>query len=479
MKQAAQSRRRFLRSLLSMAGSSAVPFTVNLAAMGEAAAQSSGEYKALVCLYMAGGNDAFNTVLATDDASWTEYIRLRTSDDGNSSIALPRTGTGAVLPIEPHTSQGRTYALHPAMEGVKQLFENSRAAIIANVGTLTHPTDLDQYGRGENLPPKLFSHNDQQSLWQSNGPEGASLGWGGQLGDLFMANNGAPTFTCISASGNAVFLSGSQVRQFQISTSGMPGITNLSNSLFGVPAASNPLQAVITKQTPNGNPFENEYAAIVSRAIAAQQTLSQAMLPTGTGAGQVPAPSLYINPNTLVAAANPLALQLQTVARIIGGRNALSVKRQVFYVSLGGFDTHDGQKVNQADLLAKISHAVVYFDSVLQHLDGSDLRNQVTLFTASDFGRTFLSNGDGTDHGWGSHHFVFGGAVKGKEIYGAFPQTGIGHSLDVGLGALLPTTSVDQYGATLATWFGVPTNQLAAVFPNIVNFSQYNLGFMA
>lgn len=463
-----QSRRRFLRSMLSLAGGTAVPFTLNLAAMSEAAAQTATDYKALICLYMAGGNDGFNTVLATDDVSWNEYIRLRSSDDASSSIALPRTG---VRPIVPISNQGRSFALHPALEAVSYLFANNRAAIVANVGPLTHPITLDQYLANQNVPLKLFSHNDQQSLWQSNGPEGSSLGWGGQLGDMFAKDNSAPTFTCISASGNAVFLSGKQVRQFQISTSGMPPISNLDASLFGAPAASNPLRSIITAQTPNGNPFENEYANVVSRAIAAQQTLSSAI-----SSITVKAPTNYTNPNTSVAASNPLALQLQTVARIIAGRDNLQVKRQVFYVSLGGFDMHDGQRANQADLLAKIDHAVKYFDEVLGE---TNMRNQVTMFTASDFGRTFLSNGDGTDHGWGSHHFVFGGAVNGREIYGDFPVTGVGHALDVGSGALLPTTSVDQYGATLAAWFGVPAGQLATVFPNIVNFSQHNLGFMA
>jgi uncharacterized protein (DUF1501 family) len=466
-----QSRRAFMRSMLSLVGSSAVPFTLNLAAMGEAAAQSSSDYKALICLYMAGGNDGFNTVLPIDTDFWAQYESLRTN--GAESIALPKVGTPTgVLPILPINSQGRKFALHPAMGEVQSLFNNGKAAIIANVGTLTHPISIDQYRNNENVPGKLFSHNDQQSFWQSDGLEGTSVGWGGRLGDVFEASYGASTFTCISASGNAVFLSGNQARQYQVSTSGTPPITNLNNSLFGVPAASNSLKAIVTAQTANGNIFQNEYAKVVERAIQAQQALSGAMLPSGDSG--IPAPQPYTNPNTKVAATNPLALQLQTVARIIGGRDKLSIKRQVFYVSLGGFDTHDGQKANQADLLAKISHAVGYFYGVL----GTDMSNQVTLFTASDFGRTFLSNGDGTDHGWGSHHFVFGGAVNGQKIYGDFPKTAIDPELDVGSGALLPTTSVDQYGATLADWLGVTATQMPGVFPNIINFSEQNLGFM-
>ena len=156
----------------------------------------------------------------------------------------------------------------------------------------------------------------------------------------------------------------------------------------------------------------------------------------------------------------------------------MGVKRQVFYVGITGFDTHDDQRVRQADLLAQLSHAMSYFYGTLKSLNGADLQKQVTLFTASDFGRTFTSNGDGTDHGWGAHHFVMGGAVKGKNIYGTVPAVGLGHELDIGSGALLPTVSVDQYGATLASWFGLSATQIADVFPNIGNFGTRNLGFM-
>lgn len=463
------SRRRFLHSMLSLAGTSALPFAASLAAIGEAAAQTADDYKALVCLFLAGGNDGFNTVLATDQTYWDDYIKYRgTSDD--SSIALVKD---SLLPIIPNTNHERNFGLHPVMAGVQDLFGKHRAAIIANVGTLKQPTSRTQYLANDNLPPKLFSHNDQQSLWQSDGTEGAGLGWGGQIGDYArqIPPGSNPTFTCISPAGNAVFLSGAEVRQFQITPSGLPKITNLDTSFFGT--QSTVLKAVITASS--DNIFENEYANTVKRAVDAQAILSGAMLPIGTSTGQVRDPGNYTNPNTNTQAANPLAAQLQAVARIIGGRNGLSVKRQVFFVSLGGFDTHDGQKANQADLLAKVSHAVRYFDEVIEALG---VGQQVTLFTASDFGRTFVTNGDGTDHGWGSHHFVFGGAVEGKEIYGTFPESGVNHDHDVGGGALLPTTSVNQYAATLASWFGVPDVQLDAIFPDLHNFPQRNLGFM-
>ena len=472
------SRRRFLGSMLGLAGSTAAPFALNLAAMGQAAAQSADDYKALVCLFMNGGNDSFNTVLATDTPSWGEYLRLRNTG-GNDSIHLPGAGeTGGVLSITPATAQaGRSFALHPALAPVKELFDGGRAAIVANVGTLIQPLTLAQYKAGTVvLPPKLFSHNDQQSTWQSGLPEGASVGWGGRLGDLLGAGNANATFTAISAASNTLFLSGRQVRQFQVGQAGAVPIRNIGGSgyLFGTTEGETALRDIIS--TAGDDLMEQEHVATVQRAISSQSILSGAMLPAG--AGGVPNPPPYVNPNTGVSGVNPLAVQLQTVARIIAGRGALGAKRQVFYVTLGSFDTHDRQKVLHADLMARLAHALAYFDTTLAALQGADLRSQVTTFTASDFGRTFSSNGDGTDHGWGAHHFVVGGAVKGRDIYGAFPVTGVGHALDVGSGALLPTTSVDQYGATLAKWFGVADSQLAEVFPNIGNFSRRDLGFM-
>lgn len=471
------SRRHFLGSMLTLAGTSAAPFALNLAAMGNAAAQSAGDYKAMVCLFLNGGNDAFNTVLATDSASWNEYLRVRNTG-GSDSIHLPGTGeTGGVLPIVPATAQaGRSFALHPALGPLKELFDGGRAAVVANVGTLVQPTTLAQYkAKSVALPPKLFSHNDQQSTWQSGQPEGASVGWGGRLGDLAVAGNANAMFTTISAAGNTVFLSGQQVRQFQVGQAGAVAIRGISANLFGTAAGTSALQAILADA---GNDLiEQEQKSAVQRAISSQSILSGAMLAAGpTG---VPNPTNYINPSTGVAATNPLAVQLQTVARIIGGRSALGARRQVFYVTLGGFDTHDRQKIQQADLMARLAHALAYFDTALAALQGTDLRRQVTTFTASDFGRTFSSNGDGTDHGWGAHHFVVGGAVRGRDIYGAFPASGLGHALDVGSGSLLPTISVDQYGATLAKWFGVPDSQLGEVFPNLANFTQRDLGFMS
>lgn len=468
------SRRRFLASMAGAAGTRALPFAATLAAMGNAAAADGDDYKALICVFLTGGNDAYNTVLATDSVSWQQYERYRSG--GATSIALPPPGaSGGVLPIAPsapHT--GRTFALHPNLGSVKSLFDAGRVGIVANVGTLVAPTTVGAYRSGTaTLPRELFSHNDQQSVWQSSMPEGASYGWGGRMGDLLASGNSNNMFTCVSTAGNAVFVSGRNVSQYQVDAAGVKPVLSLDGYLFGT--TRHPLRSIITNNG-SSNVLEREYVAIVNKALQSQTFLGNAMAPSG-GSG-IPVPPTYIDPNTRRATVNPLAVQLQTVARVIAARGALGVRRQVFFVSLGGFDTHDNQRTRHADLMARLAHGMAYFDDISANLMGVNMRDKITLFTASDFGRTLVTNGDGTDHGWGGHHFVMGGAVQGRNIYGSFPAVGLGHDSDVGRGALLPNQSVEQYGATLARWFGVPDAQLATVFPNLPNFAQRNLGFM-
>ncbi|WEF35671.1 DUF1501 domain-containing protein [Pseudoduganella chitinolytica] len=466
------SRRRFLGSALSLAGGSAMPLLAGLGASANANAAS--DYKALVCVFMNGGNDAYNTVLATDPDSWSQYQRYR-STSNTASISLPAaTSNGGVQRIYPTTIQnGRNFGLHPALGPLRLMFDVGRAAVVANVGTLVQPTSIAEYRNGTALLPReLFSHNDQQSVWQSSQPEGASYGWGGRIGDLVAAGNSKNTFTCISTAENAVFVSGRTMTQYQLSPAGVPSVLSMNGTLFG--AHNHPLAAVIAPSS--RNLIENEYSAVTRRALETQSVLAAAM--AADGAGGIPAPSLYISPITGARSVNPLAVQLQTVARVIAGRRTLGVKRQVFYVSLSGFDTHANQKTRHSELMGKLAHALAYFDQITGNLMGVNMREQVTAFTASDFGRTLVSNGDGTDHGWGGHHFVVGGAVRGHDVYGYFPQIGLQHGQDVGNGALLPNISVDQYGATLARWFGVPPGHLDDVFPNLKNFSTRNLGFM-
>ena len=477
------SRREFLRnaSLLSVAGSIGAPFALNLFAMNSAYAATVNDYKALVCLYLAGGNDSANMVLATEDTSWAGYTAAR---GGSGNIALAKDQLRIITPNPTAGIAGRTFALHPNMEGLQTLFTGGRAAIVANVGTLIQPiADTSEYrGNTKIKPSNLFSHSDQTTQWLTVNPGNPYFGWAGRMGDLLVSNNNNSPFANISLSGNSIFLAGDTVNQYQLGSNGVPTSIGGMTSLFG--ASNNPLKDIITNTGTSvraSNVFERDHAAVVERSIAAQAVLRDAMTNT-TVADTTPYPTTWGGTSN-----NPLATQLQTVARIIAANAALNVKRQVFFVNMSGFDTHNGQVSSHGDLMARLSHAVKYFDDALRLIPNAGgtgyLSDQVTLFTASDFGRTFASNGSGTDHGWGGHHFVVGGAVAGNTIYGTFPPTcingnGFTNDFDAGSGALIPTTSVDQYAATLASWFGFDATEIAGLFPNLGQFSTANLGFM-
>ncbi|WAC72266.1 DUF1501 domain-containing protein [Roseateles sp. SL47] len=451
-------RREFLKhaSALSVAGTAA-PWALQLAAINEAAAATaSGDYKALVCLFMYGGNDYGNTLVPYDAASHAAYATIR------QTLATPRDQLAATA-LTPSVAlpDGRQMALAPTLSAVKPVFDAGRLAVMLNIGTLMQPTTLAQYkAQSVPLPPKLFSHNDQQSLWQSSKPEGAISGWGGRLGDRFLSGNGNATFTCINVSGNAVFMSGGQAVQYQMGSSGAVAINGVTRSLFGSQACSEALRTLVTGERTHW--METELNRVTSRSINAQATVSSALS--------------SVNLTTPFDTTSSLASQLSMVAKLIAARSALGVARQVFFVSLGGFDLHDVLVDQHPKLLQQVGNAMASFDAALQELG---VANNVTTFTASDFGRTLTSNGDGSDHGWGSHHLVMGGAVKGGRFYGQLPSVSVNGPDDVGQGRLLPTTAVDQLAATLALWMGVSASDLPSVLPGIGNFSQPDLGFMA
>ena len=446
-------RREFLRrgAVLSAAGAAA-PWALSLSAMGEAAAAGPvNDYKALVCVFLYGANDHGNTVVPYDTTNHAAYTRIR------AALATPRDQLLA-LNATAGLPAGTQMALAPQMGGLRSVFDAGRMGVLLNVGTLTVPTTLAQYNaKSVPLPPKLFSHNDQQSIWQSSLAEGATSGWGGRLGDLFLGQNSTSTFTCMNVSGNAVYMSGQQAVQYQVSSTGAVKLRASTGSSFGSTVVSKALQTLT--QAGSSHLFEAEHSRIMKRAVEAEAQLSSALATT---------PALATTFNS----ANSLATQLQMVARTIAARNALGAKRQVFFVSLGGFDLHDFLLTQHPGLLTNVSEALTSFDAAMVELGVS---KQVTTFTASDFGRTLSSNGDGSDHGWGSHHFVMGGAVSGGRFYGQLPAMAVNGPDDVGQGRFLPTTSVDQLGATLATWFGVPASDMPLVFPNIGNFNQGTL----
>lgn len=489
-------RRQFLRTasvVSGSVGSAAVPFALNMATLNSAAAQSApSDYKAIICMFFYGGNDSSHMVLRTDKTSFDEYTRLRNTQP--ESIALLAPGTpvngnaqrasparlGGVLPISPKftaspENNAHTYAVHPSMPEVQSLFGAGRLAILANAGPLVVPlTRADYTSNSKPRPQALGSHNDQQSTWQALGPEGVKIGWGGHLGDMVASTNSNATFTSISVAGNNVFSAGEQTFQYSVGGGGATQIAGLSGTLFGSTTASTTLRSIVTGD--NQHLFAKEYGQVIKRSVDAQAAFQGAFNATAA-AGVVVAPSQYNQPSTGQNQNNGLAQQLQTVVRTIAARNTIGAKRQVFFVSMGGFDTHDGQNMNSADLNARISHAIGYLDTALANVGGVDLRNNVTMFTASDFGRTITSNGDGTDHGWGASHFVTGGAVNGGEIYGRFPKFGLNDNEDSANNAYLPVTSVDTIGATIGKWFGASASNLDTVFPNLKNFPR-DLGFL-
>lgn len=519
-------RREVLRraTALGCVGAAASTFGFQLATMGQAAAQTAPGYKALVCIFLFGGNDSNNTVLATDTDSWGRYFSARNS--GVDPIALMPVGTaatppggtnpvtgrtlpdnataylrpeawGGVLPIVPATpnpippgtsASVRTFALNPHMSPLLPLWTAGRLAIAANVGPLIQPTTKAQYrARSVPLPSNLMSHNDQQSTWQAGAAEGARRGWGGLMADQFLSTNGANSvFTAISTAGNAVLLAGQNVVQYQISTNQTTPAIRITSAaaptttVFGASNAGARVREIIGDVTGTSY-FMQDHGAKVVRSMSAADLLN-AQFAAGSPGASVAAPTQLLNPITRVNETNALAVQLQSVAKTIAANAVLGMRRQVFFVSMGGFDNHDIQNATQSPLLARLAHALAYFDGAMANLNGVDMRPQVTAFTASDFSRTFTTNGDGTDHAWGSHQFVLGGAVNGGNMYGQYPTLGVDQTgftnPDMSGNILVPSMSVDQYAGTIGRWFGLTESQLDSIFPNLRNFNR-DVGFMA
>lgn len=448
-------RRAFLRrtGALSIMGAAA-PWAATLATMAEAsAATDTDDYKALVCVFLSGGNDHGNTLIPyhpQGQGAYETYARAR------SNLALPFSSLSATR-LSPLTDKPLPYdvALAPSLSPIKPLFDAGRLAVLANIGPLLRPTTLADYNKGIQLPPQLFSHNDQQAVWQSYAPEGGTVGWGGRIGDLYQASNGQrASFTCVNLAGNAVYLSGQSVVPYALAPDG-PAALTAATSLYGSSKASQVFKALVTQQD---HPvlMARAHTAVMTRALAAQQVLQEAL---------AAAPPVNTPFNVQWG---PLARQLKMVAQCIAARHALGLKRQVFFVSLGGFDLHDRLFPEHARLLQATADALAYFDAAMRELGVS---RQVTTFTASDFGRTLTSNGDGSDHGWGGHQFVMGGAVSGRRVFGTLPPPDAEGSHQVGQGRLLPTLAVDQLAAELGRWMGVSETNLPLVAPRHQQFS--------
>ena len=453
------SRRAFLQNaaLLGCTGVAA-PLASSLGWISEAAAAASTtDYKALVCVFLYGGNDYANTLPPYDAASYNRYLAAR------PSIALhhDRLAATALEPV--NELGGRQYALNPALSPLLDLFNQGKMAPILNLGNLVQPITKRQYlDRTALVPPKLFSHNDQQSFCQASQPEGADSGWGGRVGDLIRGSNGSAALTSISVNGNALFLTGQNTAPFTVAPGKVQELLNGRTAIFGSSSTHQALTQLMTQSS--GCFFAQEYSKVAHRSLELGDAVAQALK-------TVPEEGFTTFPD----GDSGLAAQLKMVARLIAVGPSLGLRRQVFFVGVGGWDMHNGLLSKHPALLAGLAGALrSFYDATVQ----LGVQDNVTSFTASEFGRTLGENGDGSDHGWGGMQFVLGGAIAGRRIYGTAPEVGLGTNDDVDAGRLIPTTALDQFAATLARWFGVGTSDLPLVMPNLKYFnpSSWDLG---
>lgn len=413
----------------------------------QAAAQGAGDYRALVCILLAGGNDSWNMLVPTDADQYAQYRAIRTD------LALPRA---ELLPLPGTTREGRRYGLHPGMPALQALVADGSASLVCNVGTLAEPFDPVAVANGSAaVPLGLFSHADQIQQWQTGIVDARDTeGWGGRMADLLQGVNAANGISMnISLSGNNVFQSGATVGEYSVEAAeqGAAGINAYDDGTrFGAYR-----KQVIDSLLGVGqdNILRREYRSRLVNAIESQKIFAGALQ-------QAPALGTAFS-------ANYFSQALRQIARIISVRAQLGASRQTFFVTVGGWDHHDDVLNQQAAMLPMISVGLAEFRNALNELAVLDA---VTTFTTSDFGRTLTSNGKGSDHGWGGHHIVMGGAVNGGTYFGTYPEIKPGSPLDVGRGIYAPTTSVDEYFAELALWFGVPASELAQVLPNVTRF---------
>jgi uncharacterized protein (DUF1501 family) len=455
-------RRRLLKAIAG-AGAVSATGTINGLGLSAALAQSApvNDYKALVCVFLFGGNDSNNMIVPLETAEYNLYSASR-GGSTNGGIAIP---AAELLGIKPKTLN-KNYGLHPSMGPLKTLFDAGKLAAVTNMGTLVEPLTKAEYQAARKArPEQLFSHSDQQLQWQTSVSKGIErTGWGGRLADVIGPSNGNNFPMITSIAGSAVYLNGNTPRVLAIPSTGTFGL-----STFGS-AATQALTSTAMKSMMNlntGNEFVTEADDLLAQAIGASDIINPII--TSTNSQVV---SVFGNVN------NGISNQLKQVARLIEARNTIGLKRQIFFVSLGGFDTHTNEIAAHNTLYGQLAPALKAFYDATERMGIAD---KVTTFTMSDFGRTLKqASGAGSDHGWGNHQLVIGGAVRGQEFYGDFPNHTLGGPSDVSTnGRWIPTTSVDQYGATLARWFGVSPSNMATVFPNINRFSNRDLGFLA
>ncbi len=486
------SRRGFIRQAACAAlGTKALTEAIGgLRFINAAAAQSvATDYKALVCIFLSGGNDSNNLIIPTIASEHADYAAIR-----GDILSIPISGAPFVAtPVSPINSDGHEYGLHPACPELATLFGEGKLAMIFNTGTLLYPLTRADYRSGRlQKPPQLFSHSDQVTQWQTSLPDRPPLtGWGGRCADLLAAvQPGAPISMAISLSGANTFEVGNITSQYSVTTSGAIGLNSVSGarlqSLTNLLALPYPnLQA---RAYANVGEHAIQTGGLLNEAIFRTNDVQSATNPT-PWVWRTPFPPRLTSPTGGNQFSSGLVSQLKMVARLIeaGSRSVANggfgMKRQIFFCQVGGYDTHSGQTQgannptagSHANLLAELSQGMNAFQRAMEQLE---LSNNVTSFTSSDFGRTFPANGDGTDHGWGGHHIVMGGAVNGRRTYGSFPTLAVNGPDDTSTGRWIPSIATDQYFATLASWFGVDNGNLSTVFPNLGRFSTANLGFV-
>ena len=449
------SRRDFLR--VGVRALSAVGAASIIGKFGEINAfAAGGGYQALVCVFLNGGNDGHNMIVPVNTATqnYSAYATAR------QSLALAQNTLLNIV-----TKSNDAYGLNPVMPEMQTLYQQGKAAVMANVGMLVVPITNSQtynsYPNGSaSIPVNLFSHSDQATQWQTAAPNGvSSTGWGGRMADLLQTvNSGAQYPSVVTVGSCGPFCTGAQTLPSTVPSSGPALLGGIGSDT----ARINGMQQVLS--------FDNGLQLVQATNGMTTRGNSQGVLLTGLLAALPPL-------HTVFPAGNPLAAQMQMVAQIIAVRASLGLTRQIFFCNLDGFDTHGGQSPTQTPLLQQLSQAINAFYQATVEL-GVD--HSVTTFTASEFGRTVMPNSSaGTDHAWGNHHWVVGGSVVGGDMYGAYPELALGNPLDVtGRGSLIPTTAVDQYSATLAQWLGVAPASLPAILPNIGNFANQKLGFL-
>ncbi len=444
-----KSRREFLRSCRNLALTGGAAGITRLGRIS-ALAQSSSTYRSLVCIFLFGGNDNNNTVAPVNGTAYTDYANAR------RSLAIPATQLRSIS-----ASGGRTFGLHPRLTGIQALYNQNKAAAMLNVGMLVRPITKADLRTGGATPRNLYSHSDQTAQWQAANPNGpAGTGWSGRAADVLQFSNAGSIPPAISVNGNSLQLTGALTRPLSVTPGSRLGLSDLSD---GNATRSRDAVAPQLLTFDTGVSLIATASGIMGTALRNSSAVSAAL----NGA----------RPLTTVFPGGGLGNQLSQVAKIISARTALGMNRQIFFCGIGGFDNHSNLLGSHDNLMGQLDAAMSAFYAATVEMG---VANDVTTFTESEFGRTLDGNStSGSDHAWGGNHLIVGGSVRGGETYGVMPTLRLAGPDDAGdRGLFIPTASLDQYGATLASWFGVGAGDLNTVFPNLVNFPTKTLAFL-